>query len=137
MIAQTPLCSGENGVSEVIGTILLISITVLAAAIVAAFLFSQPHPEDIPSFNAVIWNDSQQIYIRHDGGDPLYYQQIKIYVNGTDVTSKFNLSTARNQPWTTMSIGNVLVYFAGISPVSTVRVIYMGPGGSALVIAST
>jgi len=121
----------------VIGTILLISITVLAAAIVAAFLFSQPHSEDIPSFNAVIWNDSQQIYIRHDGGDPLYYQQIKIYVNSTDVTSKFNMSTARTQPWTTMSIGNVLVYFAYTSPVSTVQVVYKGPGGSAIVIAST
>jgi flagellin-like protein len=137
MIVKSPVCSDENGVSEVIGTILLISITVLAAAIVAVFLFSQPHPEDIPSFNAVIWNDSQQIYIRHDGGDPLYYQTTKIYVNSTDVTSKFNLSTARTQPWTTMSIGNVLVYSAGTSPVSTVQVVYKGPGGSALVIAST
>ena len=136
MTAQSPSCSDENGVSEVIGTILLISITVLAAAIVAAFLFSQPHPEDIPSFNAVIWNDSQQIYIRHDGGDPLYYQNIKIYVNSTDVTSKFNLSTARTQPWTTMSIGDVLVYLA-TPPVSSVRVVYTGSGGSAIVIAST
>ena len=136
MIAQRPLCSDENGVSEVIGTILLISITVLAAAIVASFLFSQPHPEEIPSFNAVIWNDSQQIYIRHDGGDPLYYRQTKIYVNDTEVTSKFNLSTARTQPWNITSIGNVLVYSAGTSPVSSVRVIYMGPGGSAVIIAS-
>ena len=137
MIVKSPVCSDENGVSEVIGTILLISITVLAAAIVATFLFSQPHPEDIPSFNAVIWNDSQQIYIRHDGGDPLYYQQIKIYVNSTDVTEKFHLSTAPTQPWTSMSIGNVLVYFAYTSPVSTVKVVYKGPGGSAVVIAST
>jgi flagellin-like protein len=137
MIAHRPLCSDENGVSEVIGTILLISITVLAAAIVATFLFSQPHPEKIPSFNAVIWNDSQQIYIRHDGGDPLYYQNTKIYVNSTDVTSKFNLSTARNTPWNITSIGDVLVYSAGTSPVSTVKVIYKGPGGSAVVIAST
>jgi len=137
MIAQRPLRSGENGVSEVIGTILLISITVLAAAIVAAFLFSQPHPEDIPSFNAVIWSDTQKIYIRHDGGDPLYNSTTKIYVNGIDKTPSFSLSTAPGPSWTTMSIGNVLVNSEGISPVSSVRVVYTGPGGSALVIAST
>jgi FlaG/FlaF family flagellin (archaellin) len=137
MIAQRPLCSGDDGVSEVIGTILLISITVLAAAIVATFLFSQPHPEKIPSFNAVIWNDAQKIYIRHDGGDPLYIQTTKIYVNGIDKTSNFYLSTAPGPSWTTMSIGNVLVNSDGISPVSTVKVVYKGPGGSAVVIAST
>ena len=137
MIEQRPLCSGENGVSEVIGTIMIISLTVLAAAILAAFVFSQPQPEKIPSFNAVIWNDTQKIYIRHDGGDALSSQNIKIYVNGSDKTSSFCLSTAPTLPWTTMSVGNVLVYLAGTSPVSTVRVVYTGPGGSAVIIAST
>jgi flagellin-like protein len=127
----------EEGVSEVIGSIMLISIVVVAVSIIGVFFFSQPPPEKIPSLNAIIWNDSQKIYIRHDGGDPLSYGEIQIFVNGTDQTSKFNMSTAPNLPWTTLSIGDALVYSKGSSPVTTVQVIYTGSGSSAIVLAST
>jgi flagellin-like protein len=136
MIPGRDFCS-ENGVSEVIGSILLISIVVVAVSIIGVFFFSQPPPEKIPSLNAIIWNDSQRIYIRHDGGDPLSYGEIQIFVNGTDQTSKFNMSTAPNLPWTTLSIGDALVYSKGSSPVTTVQVIYTGSGSSAIVLAST
>lgn len=114
----------ENGVSEVIGAILLVSIVVLGVAILSVFLFSQPPPQKVPSLNAIIWNDTQKIYLRHDGGDTLYASDVKIYVNGTDKTSSFALSTAPTQPWMNCSIGNVLQYNKGSSPVSSVRVVY-------------
>jgi flagellin-like protein len=136
MITGRDFCS-ENGVSEVIGSIMLISIVVAAVSIIGVFFFSQPPPEKIPSLNAIIWNDSQKIYIRHDGGDPLSYEEIEIFVNGTDQTSNFHPSTALAQPWTTLSIGNVLVYSKGSSPVSTVQVVYTGSGSSAIILAST
>ena len=127
--------SSETGVSEVIGSVMLITIVVLAVSIIGVFLLSQPPPQKIPALTAIIWNDSQKVYIRHDGGDAINYGDIKIYVNGTDQTSKFNLSTAPNQPWTIWSIGNVLQYSTGSSPISSVQVVYTGSGSSAIIIA--
>ena len=116
----------ENGVSEVIGAVLLVSIVALGVAIIAVFIFSQPPPHEVPTLNAIIWNSTNYIYLRHDGGDTLYSSDVKIYVNGTDITSSFALSTAPTQPWTNWSIGKVLQYNKGSSPVSTVSVVYAG-----------
>jgi hypothetical protein len=127
----------ENAVSEVIGSVLLISVVVLSVSIIGVFIFSQPPPDKIPALNAIIWNDTQKVYLRHDGGDVIYSGDITIYVNGTDKTSSFYLSTAPAQPWTNWSIGNALVFSKGSSPVSTVQVVYTGSGSSAIIIAST
>ena len=135
MVMKNPQ-SSEGGVSELIGSILLIAVLVMAVSIAGIYLFSQPRPEKIPSLHATIWNDTQKIYISHDGGDPLDYNYIKIFVDGIDKTSSFYLSTATGQPWTTWSIGNVLVYVTGSSPVSTVHVVYTGTGSSAVGLAT-
>jgi len=135
MVMKNPPGS-EGGVSELIGSILLIAVLVMAVSIAGIYLFSQPRPEKIPSLHATIWNDTQKIYISHDGGDPLDYNYIKIYVDGIDKTSSFFMSTATGQPWTTWSIGNVLVYVTGPSPVSTVHVVYTGTGSSAVGLAT-
>jgi hypothetical protein len=124
----------EVGVSEVIGSVLLLSMVVLGVSIIAVFLFSQPLPKNVPSLNAIIWNDSQNIYLRHDGGDIIYNDSVVIYVNGTDQTSNFFLTTdPAKKPWTNWSIGNVLQYAKGSSSVYSVRVVY----GGSITLAST
>jgi FlaG/FlaF family flagellin (archaellin) len=127
----------ENAVSEVIGSVLLISVVVVSVSIIGVFLFSQPPTEKIPSLNAIIWNDTQKVYLRHDGGDAIYSGDISIYVNGTDQTSSFYLSTAPAQPWTNWSIGKVLQYSTASTPVSKVQIVYIGSGSSAIILAST
>ena len=135
MVMNNPKIS-EAGVSELIGSILMIAVLVMAVSIAGVYLFSQPRPEKIPSLHATIWNDTQKIYLSHDGGDPLDYNYIKIYVDGIDKTSSFFMSTATGQPWTTWSIGNVLVYVTGSSPVSIIQVVYTGTGSSAVGLAT-
>ena len=135
MVMKNPPGS-EGGVSELVGSILMIAVLVMAVSIAGIYLLSQPRPEKIPSLHATIWNDTQKIYLSHDGGDPLDYNYIKIYVDGIDKTSSFFMSTATGQPWTTWSIGNVLVYVTGSSPVSTVHVVYTGTGSSAVGLAT-
>ena len=46
----------SSGVSEVIGAILLISVVVLAVAIIAVGLFSQPLPQKIPDARFITGN---------------------------------------------------------------------------------
>ena len=120
------LSFSESGVSEIVGALMLISVVVVVVAIMGVYLFSQPPAQKIPSLQVSIWNDTQTLSIKHDGGDPISYNEIKIIVNCVDQTSKFNLSTAPTQPWTSWANGNVLVYSTHSFPLGTVMVVYKG-----------
>ncbi len=77
----------EEGVSENIGAIMLVMIVVVAVSVIGVYLFSQPAPQKIPALNALIWNDSQYIYVKHEGGDPINVGEFEILVDGTDRSS--------------------------------------------------
>ena len=81
-----------TAVSEIIGTILLISIVVLAASVIAVAVFSQPQAQKIPALSALISNQSQVVSIKHDGGDSLANGTYKILVDGIDVTSNITIT---------------------------------------------
>ncbi len=119
-----------DAVSEIIGTVLLISIVVLAGSIIAVAVLSQPQAQKIPSFSTVISIQSQTVSIKHDGGDALQNGTYLILVNGNDLTSKFN-------PPATWSIGETLTYtLPGITPPSSVQIEYIG-SGSPIIVASS
>jgi len=103
--------NSSDGVSEIVGAILLISLVVIAASIVAVIVLSQPPPEDIPRVNALAENRSNTIYIIHNGGDPLQQAWLKVIVNGQE--SPFTIEGDGNRPW---SAGKIL------------KVTYPGPG---------
>ena len=120
----------DRGASEVIGTVLLISIVVLVASIVAVAVLSQPQAQKIPSVSALISNQSQIVYIKHDGGDSLANGTYEILVDGTDVTSSINTPS-------TWSIGDTLTYTKpGTTPPSTVQIVYTGAGSPTVIAAS-
>lgn len=73
------------GVSEVVGVILLISVTVAAMAIVATIMFSQTTPEKIPNVNFMVGTDNKAaptLYLTHNGGDALAVGSFSVYVDG-------------------------------------------------------
>lgn len=77
-----------SGVSEVIGSFLLISIVVLAIAIIAVVLFSQTGPQEIPNVNFMVGTDnkiSPTLYLYHNGGDPLNISEFTVLVDGSPV----------------------------------------------------
>ena len=120
----------DDAVSEIIGTILLISIVVIAASVIAVAVFSQPQPQKIPSLSAVISNQSQIVYIKHNGGDALPNGTFKVLVDGIDVTSSVIIPT-------TWSIGEMLTYSKpGTTPPSSVAIVYTGSGSAGVVLSS-
>jgi hypothetical protein len=122
----------EDAVSEIIGSILLISIVVIAGSIIAIAIFSHPQAQKIPSVNAIITNQSQIVYIKHNGGDSLANGTYKVLVDGSDVTSAVN-NTASNGAF---SIGNLITYTKpGTNPPTSVQIVYT-LGGSQVVVAS-
>jgi len=125
-----PCQKQEVAASEVIGTVLLISIVVIAGSIIAVAVLSQPQAQKIPAVSALISNQSQIVYIKHNGGDPLQNGTYRILVDGADVTSSMNLPS-------TWSIGNTLTYTKpGTNPPSSVQIVYTDSGSAGVVLTS-
>jgi hypothetical protein len=123
----------DSGVSEVIGSVMLISVVVIAIALIGVVLTSQPLPQKIPALDAVIssnGNDTLRIY--HNGGDALLRQEMVILVDGMDTTSNFTL---RGSNWTAWSPGESLDYYAGSLP-GKVQIVYTS-GSSQTILVST
>jgi hypothetical protein len=93
----------DGAVSEVIGAILLIAISVLAIGIVILFFFSAPLPSSVPSFSGLVTNSSRTVYITHEGGDTIRVGQFRILVDGIDETYNFTKSIRGN-----FSVGQVM-----------------------------
>jgi len=128
----------ECAVSEIIGSIMLVSIVVIAVAIVGVVLWSQPPPEKIPVLSAGIANQSCKVTISHTGGDTLENATFSIFVDGNDQTANFNKGGTPGT-WTSWGIGETLVYNPTPCTPSqiprTVQIIYTG-GNGALILSS-
>jgi FlaG/FlaF family flagellin (archaellin) len=63
----------ESGASEVIGAVLLVSLVVIGGAVVAAMVFGQPTPKEVPhvTFGVSLDADDQELTLHHTGGDTL------------------------------------------------------------------
>jgi len=102
----------EKAVSEVIGVVLLISVTVLGVALVAVTYFSQPAPSEIPHVSVVagVTADNATFVLLHEGGDALTEGNYRIYVDSgsglENQTDKFALE-GDDDVW---SIGENLTY---------------------------
>ncbi|NLB00349.1 MAG: type IV pilin [Methanomicrobiales archaeon] len=92
-----------------VAAVLLVGLTVLGVAIVAAIFLSSSQPEEIPHAAIVAGNRSGYLALTHEGGDSLKVGEYRIYA-GTgnelqDVTDKFTVP-----PDGMWSIGETLVY---------------------------
>jgi len=89
------LNKNEEGVSPVIGVILMVAITVILAAVIAAFVFGMGPPESAPQAQFVVSDHGQPLStgtgiceIQHKGGDPITSSDLKIIISdgNTDTT---------------------------------------------------
>ena len=123
----------DSAVSEVIGSVMLISVVVTAIAIIGVVLISQPPPQKIPALEAIISsNGKDTVRIYHGGGDTVTSQEISILVDGVDRTNGFTL---RGTGWTTWSPGDTLEFISGSLP-GKVQILYTS-GTSQTVLVST
>ncbi|MDW7732219.1 MAG: type IV pilin N-terminal domain-containing protein [Methanolobus sp.] len=73
----------EDAVSPVIGVILMVAITVILAAVIAAFVFGMGPPEQAPQASLRMTNQSTSGFtIEHQGGDKIDIGDINITVDG-------------------------------------------------------
>lgn len=95
----------EEAVSPVIGTILMVAITVILAAVIAAFVFGMGTPEKTPtaSLKGTI-NGNNWINLSHDGGEDIKLSDITITV--TNETSGLAEIGIVLEPTTALTAGN-------------------------------
>ena len=121
-----------RAVSEVIGSYLLISIVVLAVAIIGVVLLSQTTPAQIPNVNFMVGTDaSGNMYLYHNGGDPLTLGQFNILVDAKPVTT-FRVSDNTS----TWSLGKNLIVTGVSSGSHTVALIYNNSATGTIVLRS-
>jgi hypothetical protein len=93
---------------------------------------SGPLPTSVPSFTGLISNNSNTVYISHEGGDPLYVGQFKILVNGSDETASFTKSLSSNVFSLGMKMNATLPYM----PKRVVMVFNTTMGGGTVLLAT-
>jgi hypothetical protein len=126
--------SGDMAVSEIIGSIMLISVVVIAVSVIGVMLLSQPTPGKLPALDAVISEDTAHntIHIYHDGGDLIAAENIQILVDGTPTP----FTKSGSAGWTTWSVGESLdASYTGSVP-QVVQIVYTGSGGSTSLVSA-
>jgi FlaG/FlaF family flagellin (archaellin) len=114
-----------DGVSEIIGAIMLVSIVVLLIAVIAVFLYSQPTPHKIPNLNFMtgVSNSKTTLYLYHNGGDSLDVGEFSVLLDG--VPKSYTVSGGGSQ-W---SLGKNLVIPITSVPKS-VQIVYNNTAAS-------
>jgi len=122
----------EEGVSETIGAVLLIGLTVVGVALVSVILFSQPLAEELPAVDIIVSNNDTTVLFQHNGGDSLGKDEFTIFVNGSAVDpDELHIADSGDGEWP-WSVGETLQYSAalGSTPLSEdVRMTYGGDSG--------
>ncbi|MCQ1538862.1 type IV pilin [Methanocalculus taiwanensis] len=75
----------NSAVSEVIGSILLISLVILAVIIIGVGFLSQPPPVQTQDLNVIAGNTTTTLFIYHDGGDSMVPGEFALLLDGNPV----------------------------------------------------
>ena len=73
------------GLSDALGAVVLISVVVLGITVASVAILSSPVPDRMPALSVDIFNTSDTVFIRHDGGDTLVrgeYRSLPMTVTG-------------------------------------------------------
>jgi hypothetical protein len=124
--------SRHLAVSEVVGTLLLVTIVIIGMAVVGTLIISQPLPSEVPAFHAIISNQSMGVYILHRGGDPLRAGEFQVLVDGIDRTSLF--LNDGDEPW---SVGETLSATLPAMPSHVAMVLNQSGAGPTVLLAKT
>ena len=75
----------ERGVSDVVGNILMVTITVIMATIVACAIFGMEPPADVPHVSYTIEINGTNSYLNHMGGDQVKVSDLKFMAEGEEI----------------------------------------------------
>ncbi|MCG2826324.1 MAG: type IV pilin N-terminal domain-containing protein, partial [Thermoplasmatales archaeon] len=133
----------NSGVSEVVGSVLILIITVTMFAVVMLWVLSYPTPSGREYVDLSAELNGEYINITHLGGEPLEndYTAIYIYVNGSLVGNRsYKISDADNYATIgdQLSVGETASKrFSSITPTSTVGIVIVDTRGAEVIFDET
>ena len=134
----------NRAVSEVVGVILLLGITLGLFAFLNYVVFSFSFEPSAPSVNLVASIDktTNNIIIEHNGGESLDGNTVITIANETKIlfqksvsqltNSEFDDSNPDNNKW---NFGEIVQYYYGASGDKNIRVTVMDPSTNALILS--
>ncbi|MBR1368015.1 hypothetical protein RJ53_00310 [Methanocalculus chunghsingensis] len=115
--------------SELVGTLILTSLIILVIGIVSVALLSQGPPAEVPALRVDIHNDSGNLTLINRGGDTLFFEKTRIFVDGVDRTANFFLE---GESWREFGAGDWLVLPGLFREDVSVQIVHIGPDVPAL-----
>ncbi len=115
--------------SELVGTLILSALIVLVIGIVAVTLLSQGPPVEVPALRVDIHNDSGALVLINRGGDTLFREKTRIFVDGVEQTANFILD---GESWVEYGAGDWLVLPGMFRDDVSVQIVHTGPEVPAL-----
>jgi len=134
----------ESGVSEIIGSILLVSLVVGLMMVVTTVVISQPRPDKIPEISASISMTNvsgpsgpsgspdylYNVTITNTGGDALQDGEYLVVINGNPAMNYHNSTGAtKEDEW---SFDKPIIVNNGNIKPNTVQIYYNGPSSKVL-----
>lgn len=78
---------GNKGISEVVGTVILLAIAIIAFSAFAIYVLSTGNPSSSPDLNLVGYIEEEKIVIQHKGGEAIKLSEIRIIVHKGEMES--------------------------------------------------
>lgn len=106
----------EEAVSPVIGVILMVAITVILAAVIAAFVFGMGTPTSAPQASIVISSTSTStgnITLTHRGGDNIDLFKTKAVIDGVNSSQRNTINLLNGVSTQFFTVGDSLVINPG------------------------
>ncbi len=75
----------EHAVSDVVGTVLMVSITVIMASLISMSVFAINPPPDVPQINYNVQNNGSLVDLVHMGGEPVEVSDLRFIHEGQEV----------------------------------------------------
>ncbi len=96
----------ERAVSDVVGSIMMVTITVIMATVVATAIFSMKPPADVPHVSIEITENGSHVDLIHMGGEPLDASRLNFMVDGAPVSINTSSPINATEDWT---IGTTII----------------------------
>ena len=89
----------ERGVSDVVGNILMVAITVIMATIIAGAIFGMKPPADVPHMSYTIEISGTNLDLTHMGGEQVKVSDLKFMASGVEAFNTTNSEINNTGIW--------------------------------------
>lgn len=106
MFSNISIFSDRSAVSEVVGSIMMVMVTIIMSTIIASAIFSLSPPPDIPHTDFEIQLNGSTIDLYHMGGESISVKDLKFISAGQEVAINSSSPINESEDW---MIGTLLI----------------------------